>query len=89
MVYGCSWADIYDENVRTCGDTRHQTASNPSWSKARVFYGAKIASRTPSFYGNISYSQVIYDAYIALGERRTAASHSIPVRSYIHVVAYF
>lgn len=45
-------------------------------------------SLTHTFPG-ISYSQVIYDAYIALGERRTAASHSIPTRSYIHVVAYF
>lgn len=53
-----------------------------------MFYGAQIASRTPS--PGISYSQVIYDAYIALvnGEA-PRATLSLRARSYIHVVAYF
>lgn len=61
-------------------------ATPPGAERESVLWRADSLTHT---FPGISYSQVIYDAYIALGERRTAASHSIPTRSYIHVVPYF
>jgi len=61
-------------------------ATPPEAERESVLWRADSLTHT---FSALATGQVIYDTYIALGERRTAASHSIRARSHIHVVAYF